>query len=59
MSTVNPYSGSWFTTLKFAPVFPDRFGSLTDARVFMASFVEGYNHSHRHTGIPTVIPASG
>jgi len=37
--------------LKFAPVFPERFGSLTDAKVFIAAFVEGYNHSHRHTCI--------
>jgi putative transposase len=37
--------------LKFAPVFPERFGSLADARTFMASFVHGYNHVHRHTGI--------
>jgi len=28
----NPYSESWFKTLKFAPMFPERFASLTDAR---------------------------
>jgi len=32
-------------------VFPERFGSLADARTFMTSFVHGYNHVHRHTGI--------
>ena len=51
VSNDNPYSESWFKTLKFAPVFPERFGCLTDARAFMADFVEGYNHHHHHTGI--------
>ena len=51
VSNDNPYSEAWFKTLKFAPVFPERFGSLADARTFMASFVHGYNHAHRHTGI--------
>jgi len=51
VSNDNPYSESWFKTLKFALVFPERFGSLVDAKTFMASFVHGYNHVHRHTGI--------
>jgi putative transposase len=57
VSNDNPYSESWFKTLKFAPVFPERFGSLADARSFMADFVEGYNHHHRHTGIGLNTPA--
>jgi len=57
VSNDNPYSESWFKTLKFAPVFPERFGSLADARAFMATFVEGYNHHHRHTGIGLNTPA--
>ena len=57
VSNDNPYSEAWFKSLKFAPVFPERFGSLTDARVFIAAFVEGYNHSHRHTGIGLNTPA--
>lgn len=51
VSNDNPYSESWFKTLKYAPVFPERFGSLPDAKEFMASFVDWYNHEHRHTGI--------
>ena len=51
VSNDNPFSEAWFKTLKFAPVFPERFGSLADARQFMATFVDGYNHTHRHTGI--------
>ena len=43
--------------MKFAPVFPERFGSLADAKTFMATFVHGYNHFHRHTGIGLNTPA--
>jgi putative transposase len=57
VSNANPYSEAWFKTLKFAPVFPERFASLGDARRFMNTFVKGYNHSHRHTGIGLNTPA--
>jgi transposase InsO family protein len=57
VSNDNPYSESWFKTLKFAPTFPDRFGTLGDARAFMADFVTAYNHHHRHTGIGLHTPA--
>lgn len=57
VSNDNPYSESWFKTLKFAPVFPERFASLSDARAFMAVFVDGYNHTHHHTGIGLNTPA--
>ncbi|TFC41944.1 transposase, partial [Cryobacterium sp. TMT2-10] len=32
VSNDNPFSEAWFKTLKFAPVFPESFGSLGDAR---------------------------
>ena len=57
VSNDNPYSEAWFKTLKFAPTFPERFGSLADAKTFMASFVDGYNHEHRHSGIGLNTPA--
>jgi len=57
VSNDNPYSEAWFKTLKFASAFPERFGSLADARTFIASFVDGYNHTHRHTGIGLNTPA--
>jgi len=57
VSNDNPYSEAWFKTLKYAPTFPERFGSVADAQQFMASFVDGYNHSHRHTGIGLHTPA--
>jgi transposase InsO family protein len=51
VSNDNPYSEAWFKTLKYAPVFPDRFGSLADARIFLDHFVTWYNHDHHHSGI--------
>lgn len=57
VSNVNPYSEAWFKTMKYAPVFPARFGSLTDARTFVGDFVDWYNHEHRHTGIGLHTPA--
>ena len=46
----NPYSEAWNKTLKYAPMFPDRFTSLTAARTFIGKFVDYYKHQ-RHTGI--------
>jgi transposase InsO family protein len=57
VSNDNPYSEAWFKTLKYAPVFPDRFASLADARTFMTDFVAWYNHAHRHSGIGLHTPA--
>ena len=51
VSNDNPYSEAWFKTLKYAPVFPQRFGSLVHAREFMDEFVQTYNHEHHHSGI--------
>ena len=51
VSNDNPYSEAWNKTLKYAPVFPERFTSLHAARVFIAGFVDYYNHDHRHAGI--------
>ena len=51
VSNDNPYSEAWFKTLKYAPVFPERFGSLQDARAFMDEFTQYYNHEHHHSGI--------
>ena len=57
VSNDNPYSESLFKTLKYGPEFPDRFGSLGEAREFMNSFAQWYNHEHRHTGIGLHTPA--
>ncbi len=57
VSNDNPYSESLFKTMKYLPVFPDRFVSLTHARQFLDEFVNAYNHHHRHTGIGMHTPA--
>jgi putative transposase len=53
----NPYSESQFKTLKHTPSFPDRFGSIEDARAFCREFFGWYNHAHRHSGIALLTPA--
>uniref|UniRef100_UPI004049AF25 IS3 family transposase n=1 Tax=Brachybacterium sp. GPGPB12 TaxID=3023517 RepID=UPI004049AF25 len=57
VSNDNPYSEAWFKTLKYAPVFPERFGSLSDARAFMDEFRDRYNHEHHHSGLGLHTPA--
>lgn len=57
VSNDNPYSESLFKTMKYLPTFPERFGSLADARGFMDRFVHTYNHEHHHTGIGLHTPA--
>lgn len=56
--SINPYSEAAFKTLKYAPVFPDRFGSLADARAFCERFFGYYNGEHRHSGIGLHTPSS-
>ena len=58
VSNDNPYSEAAFKTLKYCPAFPDRFGSIEDARAFCVEFFEHYNHVHRHSGIALHTPAS-
>ncbi len=57
-SNDNPYSEAQFKTMKYVPDFPDRFGSLADARAFCDGFFTAYNHEHRHSGIGLHTPAS-
>ena len=51
VSNDNPFSESMFKTIKYMPTFPDRFGSLQEARGFMRQFVKWYNEEHRHSGL--------
>jgi len=57
VSNDNPYSESQFKTLKYSPQFPDRFGSIQDARAFCGTFFNWYNKEHRHSGIALMTPA--
>lgn len=56
VSDDNPYSESQFKTLKYRPDFPDRFGSIQDARDFCQRFFSWYNGEHRHSGIGLLTP---
>jgi len=52
----NPFSEAQFKTLKYRPDFPDRFGSIEDARQFCRTFFAWYNNEHKHTGISLLSP---
>lgn len=56
VSNDNPYSESHFKTLKYRPGFPERFGSLQDARTFCQEFFTWYNTQHHHSGIAWLTP---
>jgi putative transposase len=56
VSDDNPYSESQFKTLKYRPDFPERFGSLEDARAHCQRFFHWYNSDHHHSGIGLMTP---
>lgn len=59
VSDDNPFSEALFRTLKYCPRYPSTgFASVADARVWVAKFVDWYNHEHQHSGIGYVTPAA-
>lgn len=58
VSNDNPFSEAQFKTLKYCPQYPERFGSLEDARQFCREFFDWYNNEHRHSGIGMLTPAA-
>ena len=56
VSNDNPYSESQFKTMKYRPQFPDRFGSIEDARAFCHTFFPWYNGEHYHSGLGLMTP---
>jgi len=56
VSNDNPFSESQFKTLKYHPEFPDRFGSLQDARSFLGDFFVWYNTMHHHSALGWLTP---
>jgi len=56
VSDDNPYSEAQFKTLKYRPDFPERFGSIEDARAYCQQFFPWYNTAHRHSGIAFMTP---
>jgi putative transposase len=56
VSDDNPFSEAQFKTLKYRPEFPERFGSIQDARGFCQVFFPWYNTAHHHGGIGLLTP---
>jgi len=56
VSNDNPYSESQFKTLKYTAGFPERFGSIQDARSFCIDFFEWYNTMHHHGSLGLLTP---
>ena len=44
--------------MKYCPAFPERFGSIEDARAFCEAFFAYYDGQHRHSGVAYHTPAS-
>lgn len=57
VSNDNPFSESQFRTFKYRPEFPDRFGSLEDARAIGHHLFAWYNDAHHHSGLSYLTPA--
>jgi len=58
ISNDNPYSESQFKTMKYRPDFPERFGSMQDARGWARRFFQWYNHEHHHSSLGLLTPAT-
>lgn len=58
VSNDNPYSESQFKTMKYRPTYPERFGSIQDARAWARSFFRWYNHDHHHSALGLMTPAA-
>lgn len=52
----NPKIEALFSTVKHAPGYPERFGSLSEAESYFEEFFDWYNYEHYHTGIGMVSP---
>ena len=58
VSNDNPYSEALFRTCKYRPDYPQNtFENLMDARTWVGTFVQWYNHEHRHSAISFVTPS--
>ncbi len=57
VSNDNAYSEAQFKTVKYRPDFPDRFGSVQDARGYGGPLFQWYNNEHYHTALGLLTPA--
>ena len=56
VSNDNPFSEAQFRTFKYRPAFPDRFGSIEDARAISHDLFAWYNDAHHHSGLNYLTP---
>jgi putative transposase len=56
VSNDNAFSEAQFKTLKHRLAFPERFGSIQDARAHCHSFFPWYNVEHHHSGLGLLTP---
>ena len=56
VSNDNPFSEAQFKTMKYAPGYPDRFGSYEDAHGWCRRFFPWYNTEHRHSALEYLTP---
>jgi putative transposase len=56
-SNDNPFSEAQFKTMKYRPDFPQRFGSLLEAREWGQPFFHWYNFAHHHSALGLLTPA--
>lgn len=54
----NPFSEAQFKTMKYHPDYPDRFGSIDQARQWVRGFFGWYNDDFYHSGLNLLTPAS-
>jgi putative transposase len=57
VSDDNPFSEAQFKTTKYHPTFPERFGSLEDARAWARPFFVWYNQEHHHSALGLLTPS--
>ena len=57
VSNDNPFSEAQFKTVKYHPGYPERFGSIQDARLWAQMFFDWYNHHHRHSSLGLMTPS--
>ncbi len=56
VSNDNPFIESFFKTLKYGAAYPGKFPNIVIAREWFATFVDGYNSTHSHSGINFITP---
>jgi len=58
LSNDTPFSEAQFKTFKYAPGYPDRFGSYPDSLIWCRAFFPWYNREYRHSGLTSLTPAA-